>query len=53
MVLAKLDGTAKGGTIISIAAQLRLPVFFTGNGETERDLAEFSESEFVDSLLGP
>jgi len=53
MVLAKLDGTAKGGTIISIAAQLRLPVFFTGNGETEHDLAEFSESEFVDSLLGP
>lgn len=52
MVLAKLDGTAKGGTIISIAAQLKLPVFFTGNGETENDLWEFSETEFVDSLLG-
>ena len=51
MVLAKLDGTAKGGTIISIAAQLRLPVFFTGNGETENDLWEFSETDFVASLL--
>jgi fused signal recognition particle receptor len=52
LVLAKLDGTAKGGTIISIAAQLKLPVLFAGCGETEDDLWEFSESEFVASLLG-
>ena len=52
MVLAKLDGTAKGGTIISIAARLKLPVFFAGNGETENDLWEFSEKEFIESLLG-
>jgi fused signal recognition particle receptor len=52
MVLAKLDGTAKGGTIISIAAQLKLPVLFSGCGETENDLWEFSEAEFVESLLG-
>jgi len=52
MVLAKLDGTAKGGAIISIAAKLALPVFFAGNGETENDLWEFSEKEFVASLLG-
>ena len=52
MVLAKLDGSAKGGTIIGIAAQLKLPVFFTGTGETEDDLWEFSEKEFVASLLG-
>ncbi len=52
MVLAKLDGTAKGGTIISIAAQMKLPVLFTGVGETENDLCEFSEREFVESLLG-
>ena len=52
MVLAKLDGTAKGGTIISIASQLKLPVFFTGTGETENDLWEFSEKEFIASLLG-
>jgi len=52
MVLAKLDGTAKGGTIISIAARLKLPVLFAGNGETENDLWEFSENDFVESLLG-
>jgi fused signal recognition particle receptor len=52
MVLAKLDGTAKGGTIISIAAQMKLPVFFSGCGETENDLWEFSEAGFVESLLG-
>jgi fused signal recognition particle receptor len=52
LLLAKLDGTAKGGAVISIAAQMKLPVFFVGHGETEGDLWEFSASEFVDSLLG-
>jgi fused signal recognition particle receptor len=52
MVLAKLDGTAKGGTVVSIAAQMQLPVLFVGHGETEDDLWEFSATEFVDSLLG-
>jgi fused signal recognition particle receptor len=51
LVLAKLDGTAKGGTVVSIAAQMGLPVLFTGHGETEDDLWEFSPAEFVDSLL--
>jgi len=52
MVLAKLDGTAKGGTVVSIAAGMKLPVLFVGHGETEDDLWEFSASDFVDSLLG-
>jgi fused signal recognition particle receptor len=52
LVLAKLDGTAKGGSVVSIAAQMKLPVFFAGLGETADDLWEFSASEFVDSLLG-
>ena len=52
LVLAKLDGTAKGGSVISIAARMKLPVFFVGNGETADDLWEFDASEFVDSLLG-
>lgn len=52
MVLAKLDGTAKGGTVVSIAAAMKLPVFFVGHGETQDDLWEFSPAEFVDSLLG-
>ena len=52
LVLAKLDGTAKGGTVVSIAAQMGLPVLFTGLGEAEDDLWEFSAGDFVDSLLG-
>ncbi len=52
LVLAKLDGTAKGGTVISIAAQMKIPVLFVGHGETEDDLWEFSAGRFVDSLLG-
>ena len=52
LVLAKLDGTAKGGTIVSIAARMKLPVFFVGAGETQADLWEFSANEFVASLLG-
>jgi fused signal recognition particle receptor len=51
LVLAKLDGTAKGGTVVSIAAQMGIPVLFTGHGETEGDLWEFSAGDFVDSLL--
>ena len=51
LLLAKLDGTAKGGGVISIAAQMRLPVMFVGLGETAGDLWDFSASEFVDSLL--
>ena len=52
LVLAKLDGTAKGGSVITIAERMKLPVFFVGTGETQGDLWEFSASEFVDSLLG-
>ncbi|MCU0275775.1 MAG: signal recognition particle-docking protein FtsY [Acidobacteria bacterium] len=52
LVLAKLDGTAKGGTVVSIAAQMRIPVLFVGHGESEGDLWEFSAAAFVDSLLG-
>ena len=52
LVLAKLDGTAKGGGVVSIAAEMKLPVLFIGHGETEDDLLEFSAEEFADSLLG-
>jgi fused signal recognition particle receptor len=51
LLLAKLDGTAKGGTIISIADRLQLPVRYAGTGEAADDLWEFSENEFVESLL--
>jgi fused signal recognition particle receptor len=49
--LAKIDGTAKGGTIINIADEMRIPVKFVGTGETQTDLAPFSVEEFVNSIL--
>lgn len=51
IVLAKLDGTAKGGIAFAIADQLRLPVRFIGTGEKMTDLAPFDAVEFVDSLM--
>ena len=51
MVVTKLDGTAKGGILFSIAKTLNLPVRFIGIGEGINDLRPFSASEFVDALL--
>jgi fused signal recognition particle receptor len=51
IVLAKLDGTAKGGIAVAIAQELNLPVRFVGVGEQMTDLLEFSPEEFVNSLL--
>jgi fused signal recognition particle receptor len=52
IVLAKLDGTAKGGVIIPIREQFGIPVKFIGVGEQPEDLAVFSPKEFVDGLFG-
>ena len=52
IVLAKLDGSAKGGMVLSIGHQLRLPVRFVGTGERIDDLAPFDRQAFVDGLLG-
>lgn len=49
--LTKLDGTAKGGSVISIVDELRLPIKFLGLGEGEGDMLPFSASEFADALL--
>lgn len=51
IVLAKLDGTAKGGVIIPIRQQFDLPVKFIGVGEKETDLAVFESGQFVDALF--
>jgi fused signal recognition particle receptor len=51
VVLAKLDGTAKGGVVIAIAEQLRLPVRFVGLGENVEDLRAFDPREFVQALF--
>lgn len=49
--LTKLDGTAKGGSVIGIADELGLPIRFIGVGESEDDLLEFSPREFVEALV--
>ncbi len=51
IVLTKLDGTAKGGSILSIKLKLNLPVKFIGLGEKLEDLEEFSADAFVDGLF--
>ncbi len=53
IVLTKLDGTAKGGVIIGIADELKLPVSWVGVGEKVEDLRPFSPSEFVQALFAP
>jgi fused signal recognition particle receptor len=50
--LAKLDGTAKGGVVLSIRDQLSIPVKFIGLGETPEDIETFDPKRFVDALLG-
>jgi fused signal recognition particle receptor len=52
-VLTKLDGTAKGGVILGIADQLRIPVRYVGVGETVDDLRRFDPEEFVEALFAP
>ncbi|MBN1827336.1 MAG: signal recognition particle-docking protein FtsY [Candidatus Eisenbacteria bacterium] len=51
IVLTKLDGTAKGGVILSIREEIDLPVRYVGVGESEEDLLEFSPKEFARALL--
>jgi fused signal recognition particle receptor len=51
IVLTKLDGTAKGGVVVAISRELRLPVRFVGVGEKVGDLLPFDPKEFVDSLF--
>jgi len=51
IVLAKLDGSAKGGVVIPIRERFAIPVKFVGLGETPADLAVFNADEFVDALF--
>ena len=51
LVLNKLDGTAKGGIVISIKKELNIPVKFIGVGEKIDDMQEFVASEFVEALF--
>jgi len=49
--LTKLDGTAKGGIVLSISKELGLPVKFIGVGEQVDDLEPFNPTEFVEALF--
>ena len=52
LAVTKLDGTAKGGVVIGISDQLKVPVKYIGLGEGMNDLQLFNRKEFVDSLFG-
>ncbi|MBV4359323.1 signal recognition particle-docking protein FtsY [Pinibacter aurantiacus] len=51
LAITKLDGTAKGGVVLAIANQFKIPVKFIGVGEKMEDLLVFNKHEFVDSLF--
>ncbi len=52
LAITKLDGTAKGGVVLGISDQFKIPVKFIGVGEGINDLQVFDKKEFVDSLFG-
>ena len=52
MAITKLDGTAKGGVVIGISQQFKIPVKYIGLGEGMEDLQPFNRAEFVNSLFG-
>ena len=51
LVLSKLDGTAKGGVIIPLIKEIKVPVKFVGIGEGLKDLDVFSADEFLNSIF--
>ena len=51
LIITKLDGSAKGGSIFNIAQELKLPIHYIGVGETADDLKKFNSEEFVNSIL--
>jgi fused signal recognition particle receptor len=51
IVLTKLDGTAKGGIVLAIATELKLPVIYAGIGEKLEDIIPFDSESFINSLL--
>ena len=51
LAVTKLDGTAKGGVVIGISDQFKIPVKYIGVGEKVEDLQVFNKTEFVDSFF--
>lgn len=51
IIITKLDGTSKGGAILSILYELKLPIIFLGMGEKDDDLVPFDEKSYIQSIL--
>jgi fused signal recognition particle receptor len=51
IVLTKLDGTAKGGVVVAVTLQFRIPITFVGLGEKMEDLRPFNGEDFAKALL--
>lgn len=51
IIITKLDGTAKGGSVLSIAKEMQMPIFYIGVGEKPEDLIEFKANEYVNTIL--
>jgi len=51
IIITKLDGTAKGGAVLSIADELKMPIYYMGTGETPDDLVKFKANEYVNMIL--
>ena len=51
IIMAKLDGTAKGGILIAIAKKFKIPIYALGLGEKENDIANFNAKEFSAAIF--
>jgi fused signal recognition particle receptor len=51
IIITKLDGTAKGGSVLSIAHELKMPIYFIGIGEQADDLIQFKANAYVNTIL--
>ena len=52
IILTKIDGTAKGGVVVTVADEMAVPIRYLGTGERIEDLVEFEPGAFVEALLG-
>jgi len=51
IIITKLDGTAKGGSLLSIADELKMPIFYIGTGEQPEDLIPFKANAYINTIL--
>jgi len=51
IIITKLDGTAKGGSVLSIAHELKMPIYYIGTGEQPDDLIQFKANDYVNTIL--